>query len=124
MNGRITVSGVVQTDPRSLTTVEGLAIATFAIRATADVSSRIRISASREFGPFVVTALDALADAVATGVRSGDHVVIAGSLHLAPTSESGFVVAELHADAVGLDVRRRRGDRRPVGCHDSRILPS
>jgi hypothetical protein len=32
-------------------------------------------------------------------------------------------VAELHADAVGLDVRRRRRDR-PVGCHDSRAVPS
>jgi hypothetical protein len=123
MNGRITVSGVVQTDPRSLTTVDGLAIATFALGVTVDPASRIRIGQSRESGAFVVTALDALAGAVATGVCRGDHVVVAGSLHLASTGEGGVVVAELHADAVGLDVRRRRRDR-PVGCHDSRAVPS
>jgi single-stranded DNA-binding protein len=123
MSGRITVSGVVQTDPRSLTTVDGLAVATFALRATVDAASRIRTGEGRESGPFVVTALDALAVAVATAVHRGDHVVVAGSIHLAPTGEGGVVVAELHADAVGLDVRRRRRDR-PVGCHGSRAVPS
>jgi single-strand DNA-binding protein len=123
MNGRITVSGVVQTDPRSLTTADGLAVVTFALRATVDAATRIRTGERRETGPFVVTALDALAVAVAAGVHRGDHVVIAGSLHLASTSQGGVVVAELHADAVGLDVRRRRRDH-PVGCHDSRAVPS
>jgi hypothetical protein len=124
MNGRITVSGVVQTDPRSLTTVEGLSIATFALRAEAEAESRLHAGRSRESGSYVVTALDALAGAIATGVRRGDRVVVAGSLHLAPTAHGDIIAAELHADAVGLDIHPGSRDERAVHSHRSRAVPS
>jgi single-stranded DNA-binding protein len=124
MGDRITVGGVVDSAVRFVSTDEGLDIASFRLMPGSDARGTIHAPAGSPSGWYLVTVLGALARGVQEAVRVGDHVVVAGTVRLTRVADGGSVVAELHAEAIGLDVRsvRRTGNDSPdVG---RRAIPS
>jgi single-stranded DNA-binding protein len=105
MGDRVTVSGTVEASPRVIVTDGGLVVASFRLRARIDGCDRIHLPPGATAGCYLVTALDDLARGVALQVRRGDVVVVGGTLALRESSERSHVVAEVHAEAIGLDVR-------------------
>lgn len=126
MAARITVTGSVEVTPRVVSTVEGLHVASFRVRNAPDrgrsVRAPVRMPTPDGTGVLLVTAVGALALAVGAGVRSGDLVVVAGTLDL-HTSSDGTVAAELHAEVIGLDIARRRSPSRAVDRDGDRAIP-
>ncbi|RWZ61187.1 hypothetical protein ELQ92_09165 [Labedella populi] len=124
MADRITVSGTVETVPRSVSTTASLDVATFRLRAHHDRSSPVHPPTGEPPGMFVVTALGSLATAIDDRIGLGDVVVVAGVLHLRAIGDDSAVVAELTADVIGLDIGRH-GTVAAVGeCDDGRIVRS
>ena len=103
----ITVSGNVATSVRSITTAEGLEIASFRLAST----SRRRAGEgdgweNGETNWYTVTCFRNLASNVAQSLRRGDPIVVSGSLRLRDwesDSKSGHT-AEIAADAIGHDL--------------------
>lgn len=124
MADRITVSGIVETVPRRATTTASLDVATFRLRALRDGSSRVHPPAAESPGAFVVTVLGPLAASIDDRVRPGDLLVVAGTLHVRALADDSGVVAELTADAVGLDIGRRRAPAAPGEGDGERAVPS
>lgn len=107
MSDRVTVSGTVEAAPRVVVTAEGLAVASFRLRSRPRGGGRLSVPASTVPGCYVVTALDDLARGVSAHVRAGDRVVVGGALVLIEGEGDGGLIAELHADAIGLDLATR-----------------
>ena len=116
MSGRVTVSGIVRGSPRVVCTDDDLTVVSFLLRPSPPTGGRLRPPPGARQGHYLVTAIDELARGVAVAVADGDLVVVAGTLDLREIGTGGELVAELHAEAIGLDVRtapqtRRTGSR-------------
>mgnify|MGYP004518762963 CR=1 FL=1 len=124
MSDRTTLSGVVETPPRVITTAEGLAVASFRLRPVADVGAPVRSPAGEASAPVLVTALGRLAHAVAEGIDEGDVIVVAGALRLRSAGDPPLTTVDVHAEAIGLDIRRRRRAAVAVGRSGGTAVPS
>jgi hypothetical protein len=105
MSGRVTVSGTVRGTPRVVCTDDDLTVVSFLLRPNPPGGGRLRPPPGVRRGQYLVTAIDELAKGVAADVDDGDLLVVAGTLDLRENGAGGELVAELHAEAIGLDVR-------------------
>lgn len=103
----ITLTGLVATTPRHITTSEGLDIASFRLAST---HRRFDRDAEKwtdgETNWFTVTCFRHLANNVAHSVRKGERVVVTGTLRIREweSGEAKGTTAEVEADAVGHDL--------------------
>ena len=107
MTDNITLTGLVATTPRHLTTSEGLAITSFRL---ASSQRRFDRAANRwvdgDTNWYTVSSFRALAENVATSVSKGDRVIVTGKLRIRDwenTDRSGTTV-EVEAEALGHDL--------------------
>jgi single-strand DNA-binding protein len=107
MSDLITLTGLVATTPRHITTSEGLAITSFRL-----ASSQRRYDRTQqrwvdgETNWYTVSAFRNLAQNSATSVSKGDRVIVTGRLRIRDwenTDRSGTTV-EVEADSVGHDL--------------------
>ena len=107
MSDTITLTGLVATTPRHLTTSEGLAITSFRLASSQrrfDRSSQKWIDADTNW--YTVSAFRSLATNAAVSVVKGDRVVVTGRLRIRDwenTDRSGTTV-EVEADTIGHDM--------------------
>jgi single-strand DNA-binding protein len=104
---RITVTGVVGSDPRPYLSGKGLPITTFRLASSPRVFDRERGEwRDGETNWYTVSAFRRLADNVAWSLRKGEHVVVTGKLRLRAwqTTEKSGTSAEIDADAIGHDL--------------------
>ena len=107
MTDTITLTGLVATVPRHLTTGEGLPITSFRLASSQsryDRASNSWIDAGTNW--FTVSTFRRLALGVATSIRKGDRVVVTGRLRIrewTSTEKSGTTI-EVDAEALGHDL--------------------
>jgi single-strand DNA-binding protein len=107
MSDTITLTGLVATTPRHLTTSEGLAITSFRLASSQrrfDRAAQRWIDADTNW--YTVSAFRALATNAATSVVKGDRVIVTGRLRIRDwenTDRSGTTV-EVEADTIGHDM--------------------
>lgn len=107
MTDSITLTGLVATTPRHLTTSEGLAITSFRL---ASSQRRFDRGANRwvdgETNWYTISTFRALAENAATSISKGDRVVVSGKLRIRDwenTDRSGTTV-EVEAETLGHDL--------------------
>ena len=107
MTDNITLTGLVATTPRHLTTSEGLAITSFRL---ASSQRRFDRAANRwvdgDTNWYTVSSFRALAENAAISVSKGDRVIVTGKLRIRDwenTDRSGTTV-EIEAEALGHDL--------------------
>ena len=107
MTDNITLTGLVATTPRHLTTSEGLAITSFRL---ASSQRRFDRAANRwvdgDTNWYTVSSFRALAENAAASVSKGDRVIVTGKLRIRDwenTDRSGTTV-EIEAEALGHDL--------------------
>ena len=107
MTDSITLTGLVATTPRHLTTTEGLAITSFRL---ASSQRRFDRGANRwvdgETNWYTISSFRSLADNTATSISKGDRVIVSGKLRIRDwenTDRSGTTV-EVEAETLGHDL--------------------
>ena len=119
MSDTITLTGLVATTPRHLTTSEGLAITSFRLASSQrrfDRATQKWIDADTNW--YTISAFRGLANNAATSVVKGDRVIVSGRLRIRDwenTDRSGTTV-EVEADYIGHDLN--------TGTASYRRLPS
>lgn len=107
MTDIITLTGLVATTPRHLTTSEGLAITSFRLASSLrrfDRPTQRWVDGDTNW--YTVSSFRALAENVAVSVNKGDRVVVSGKLRIRDwenTDRSGTTV-EVEADNIGHDL--------------------
>jgi len=107
MTDTITLTGLVATTPRHLTTSEGLAITSFRLASSQrryDRKQQKWIDADTNW--YTISAFRALAENSAVSVVKGDRVIVSGRLRIRDwenTDRSGTTV-EIEADSIGHDL--------------------
>lgn len=107
MTDQITITGLVATDPRNVTTGEGLSIASFRLAST---QRRFDRGQNRwvdgETNWYTVTAFRQLAHNVSQSVKKGERIVVTGRLRIRAwvAGPKNGVNIEVDADAVGHDL--------------------
>ena len=107
MSDSITLTGLVATTPRHLTTSEGLAITSFRLASSQrrfDRTAQKWIDADTNW--YTVSAFRSLAVNSAVSVTKGDRVIVSGRLKIRDwenTDRSGTTV-EIEADTIGHDM--------------------
>ena len=106
-NDTITITGVVATTPRFITTSEGLQIASFRFATTErryDKASDKWVDGNTNW--FSVTAFRSLAENVARSVNKGERLIVEGKLRIRDwtTDEKAGTNVEIDADAIGHDL--------------------
>jgi single-strand DNA-binding protein len=107
MTDNITLTGLVATTPRHLTTSEGLAITSFRLASSQrrfDRASNRWVDGDTNW--YTVSSFRALAENAANSVSKGDRVIVTGKLRIRDwenTDRSGTTV-EVEADALGHDL--------------------
>jgi single-strand DNA-binding protein len=107
MSDTITLTGLVATTPRHLTTSEGLAITSFRLASSQrrfDRSAQKWIDADTNW--YTISSFRALANNSAVSIVKGDRVVVSGRLRIRDwenTDRSGTTV-EIEADSIGHDM--------------------
>lgn len=107
MTDTITLTGLVATQPRTLTTSEGLSIASFRLAST---QRRFDRSKERwidgETNWYTITAFRQLATNVASSIQKGDRVIATGRLRIRDwaAGDKGGTNIEVDADAIGHDL--------------------
>ena len=107
MSDIVTLTGLVATTPRHLTTSEGLAITSFRLASSQrrfDRAQQKWIDADTNW--YTVSAFRALATNSAVSVVKGDRVIVSGRLRIRDwenTDRSGTTV-EIEADSIGHDM--------------------
>lgn len=104
----ITLTGIIATDPRTVTTEAGLDIASFRLASTIRRYDRATDTWSDgETNWYTVTAFRAIAGNVAASVKKGDRVLVTGRLRVRPwqNGERSGTTVEIDADALGHDLR-------------------
>lgn len=107
MTDRITVAGVVGSDPRHHVTAQGLAITSFRLASTHRYFDRAKGSwEDGETNWYTIATFRNLAVNAARSVRKGERVVVHGRLRLRAwdTGEKSGLAVEIEADAVGHDL--------------------
>jgi len=109
MQDFISISGVIGTEPRHITTAAGLDVTSFRLG-----SSRSRFDAARgewvdeETNWYSVVAFKTLAEAAAQALHKRDRVLVQGRLKVQESKDDAGrtrVTAEIVAEAIGRDVR-------------------
>lgn len=107
MTDTITLTGLVATTPRHISTSEGLAITSFRL---ASSQRRFDRATSRwvdgDTNWYTVSSFRALAENAATSISKGDRVVVSGKLRIRDwenTDRSGTTV-EIEAESLGHDL--------------------
>jgi single-strand DNA-binding protein len=103
----ITLTGVVATIPKHLTTSTGLAITSFRFGSTSrryDQASQKWVEGTINW--FTVTGFRQLADNVATSISEGDRVIVEGTLRIRDweSREKSGTNVDIEADAIGHDL--------------------
>jgi single-strand DNA-binding protein len=107
MSDQITVTGLVATAPRHITTQEGLAITSFRL---ASLQRRWNRATNQwrddETNWYSVSAFRILATNAAASLEKGHRVIISGRLKVAQweTEERSGVSVDIEADAIGHDL--------------------
>ena len=107
MTDTITLSGLVATTPRYLTTSEGLAITSFRLASSQrrfDRATQRWVDGDTNW--YTVSSFRALADNAAASVNKGDRVIVTGKLRIRDwenTDRSGTTV-EVEAETLGHDL--------------------
>ena len=107
MSDIITLTGLVATTPRHLTTSEGLAITSFRLASSQrrfDRAAQKWIDADTNW--YTVSAFRGLASNAAVSLVKGDRVIVSGRLRIRDwenTDRSGTTV-EIEADSIGHDM--------------------
>ena len=107
MTDNITLTGLVATTPRHITTSEGLAITSFRLASSQrrfDRASNRWVDGDTNW--YTVSSFRALAENAASSVSKGDRVIVSGKLRIRDwenTDRSGTTV-EIEADALGHDL--------------------
>jgi single-strand DNA-binding protein len=107
MTDTITLSGLVATTPRHLTTSEGLAITSFRLASSQrrfDRATQRWVDGDTNW--YTVSSFRALADNAAASVNKGDRVIVTGKLRIRDwenTDRSGTTV-EVEAETLGHDL--------------------
>lgn len=107
MTDNITLTGLVATTPRHLTTSEGLAITSFRLASSQrrfDRASNRWVDGDTNW--YTVSNFRSLAENTATSVSKGDRVIVTGKLRIRDwenTDRSGTTV-EVEAEALGHDL--------------------
>lgn len=107
MADQITVVGVVATDPRVITTRDGLGITSFRLAATHRYFDRAAGKwAEGGTNWYTVSAFRNLAFNANASLRKGEHVVVHGRLKQRPwqAGDKSGVAIEIEADAIGHDL--------------------
>ena len=108
MTDTITLTGIVATDPRLVTTEAGLDITSFRLACTQRRFDRARDAwVDGDTNWYTVTAFRALAANVGASVHKGERLVVTGRLRIRAweTSDKSGTTVEVDADAVGHDLR-------------------
>jgi single-strand DNA-binding protein len=107
MTDNITLTGLVATTPRHLTTSEGLAITSFRLASSQrrfDRASNRWVDGDTNW--YTVSSFRSLAENAGTSVSKGDRVIVTGKLRIRDwenTDRSGTTV-EVEAEALGHDL--------------------
>lgn len=107
MTDIITLTGLVATTPRHLTTAEGLAITSFRLASSQrrfDRATQRWVDGDTNW--YTVTGFRALAENTAVSVNKGDRVIVTGKLRIRDwenTDRSGTTV-EVEAETLGHDL--------------------
>ncbi|GAA0990026.1 single-stranded DNA-binding protein [Subtercola frigoramans] len=106
MNDTITVTGIIATTPRSITTDEGLAISSFRLASMQRRYNSASKEAREETNWYTVTTFRALAEHVAASLNKGDHVIVTGSVHIRDWDNDGKTgtTVEIEANNAGPDL--------------------
>lgn len=107
MSDTITLTGIVGTEPRAVTTHEGLAITSFRL-----ASTQRRFDKSREkwidgeTNWYTVTSFRQLATNSAVSVKKGERILVTGKLRIREWENSGKTGTniDIEADALGHDL--------------------
>jgi single-strand DNA-binding protein len=107
MSDTITLTGIVGTDPRAVTTSEGLAITSFRLAST---QRRFDKAQERwvdgETNWYTISSFRQLATNSAVSVKKGERIVVTGRLHVREWENSGKsgTNVEIEAEAIGHDL--------------------
>ena len=106
-NDTITITGLVATTPRLITTGEGLTISSFRLASTQrrfDKNTEKWIDGETNW--FTVTSFRQLAANVGRSVNKGERVIVTGTLRIREwdNGEKVGTTVELEADAIGHDL--------------------
>jgi len=107
MTDTITITGLVATTPRHITTSDGLAITSFRLASSQRRYDKVQqrwIDADTNW--YTISAFRQLASNIATSVNKGDRVMLTGTIKIRDwenTDRSGTTV-EIEADALGHDL--------------------
>jgi single-strand DNA-binding protein len=107
MSDTITLTGIVGTEPRAVTTNEGLAITSFRLASTQrrfDKSKEKWIDGETNW--YTITSFRQLATNSAVSVKKGERILVTGRLRIREwenSSKSGTNI-EIEADALGHDL--------------------
>lgn len=107
MTDTITLTGLVATEPKHVTTGEGLAITSFRLASSLrrfDRKSNTWVDAGTNW--YTVSAFRRLALGAAASVSKGDRVIVTGRLRLRDwkTADKAGMTIEIDADALGHDL--------------------
>jgi single-strand DNA-binding protein len=107
MTDTITLTGIVATVPRHLTTTDGLPITSFRLASTQrryDRSSQSWVDGDTNW--YTVTAFRRLASNASSSLQKGERVVVTGRLRLREweSGERTGLAVEVEADAIGHDL--------------------
>ncbi|NEM91669.1 single-stranded DNA-binding protein [Galbitalea soli] len=129
MPDTISLTGLVATPPRSLTTAEGLAITSFRL-----ASSQRRYDRAKErwvdveTNWYTVTAFRQLASNAGVTLRKGDRVVVAGRVRVRnwESGEKSGTTVEVEAEAIGPDLSWGTAvySHNPSSAHDAADRPT
>jgi single-strand DNA-binding protein len=103
----ITLTGIVGTEPRSVTTAEGLAITSFRLASTQrrfDKGQEKWVDADTNW--YSITAFRQLATNAAVSVKKGERILVTGRLRIRPWENSGKsgTNIEIEAESLGHDL--------------------
>lgn len=108
MTDQISVTGLIATEPRSITTSEGLSICSFRVASPQRHFSKTENQwVDGETNWYTVSAFRQLAENASQSLRKGERVVVRGRLRLRQwdRDDKSGLSAEIEADALGHDIR-------------------
>lgn len=108
MTDQISVTGLIATEPRSITTSEGLSICSFRLASPQRHFSKTENQwVDGETNWYTVSAFRQLAENAAQSLRKGERVVVRGRLRLRQwdRDDKSGLSAEIEAEALGHDIR-------------------
>ena len=107
MNERITVSGIIGTDPRKTTTNKGVPVMSFRLASSQSHFDRFKNEwVDEETNWFSVTAYRQLASNAAQSLHKGEHVIVTGRVHVRKwtNAERSGTSVDIEADVVAHDL--------------------